>query len=279
LDDPTTDIEQTTLYEKMLEQDWCINVKLSMTPNKILIITTKSQVQNARKWADETLPALYNQHISDKLDVTPLQQMTPWRLDKPTTTVAATTYAEKLIQRMLLAPQSLLKKQQFLQPPAAHAQKPIMTFDKQAFPPLSTTTTLSTNSAATTIATTTSTTSEVQQPTATYDYRAELDCIMQEIETKLKNKIETALQQLDEKFEQKLKQIEQSVDQKLQCLELMANVQAELKLTQANQAKDIEKLTKNMDYLMQQVANITDHLKHFTNVLTTPMLSNSVGKP
>ncbi len=76
-DDPNTDIEQTTLYEKMLEQDWCINVKLSMTPNKILIITTKSQVQNARKWADETLPALYNQHISDKLDVTPLQQMTP----------------------------------------------------------------------------------------------------------------------------------------------------------------------------------------------------------
>jgi len=76
-DDPNTNIEQTNLYEMMLKQDWCINVELSMTPNKNLLITTKSQVQNARKWADDTLPALYNQHISDKLDVTTLQQMTP----------------------------------------------------------------------------------------------------------------------------------------------------------------------------------------------------------
>jgi len=131
-----------------------------------------------------------------------------------------------------------------------------MTFDEQAFLPLSATTTLSTNSVATMTATMTTTTSAAQQPTANYDYRAELDQITKAIETNLKSKIETALQQLDEKFEQKLQQIEQSVDQKLQCLELMANAQAELKLTQANQAKDIEKLTKTWTTLCNRLPTL-----------------------
>jgi len=81
---------------------------------------------------------------------------------------------------------------------------------------------------------------------------------MQEIKTNLKAKLANALAQLDQKFKQKLKQIEQSVDQKLQCLKPIAMAQAELQLTQANQARDIKQITKNMDYLMLQVANIAD---------------------
>jgi len=75
----------------------------------------------------------------------------------------------------------------------------------------------------------------------------------------------------------KLKQIKQNIDQKLQQLEPIATVQINLQTTQANQACDIELLTKNMDYLMKQVANIADRLKQFTMVPNSPMLSSSAG--
>jgi len=101
---------------------------------------------------------------------------------------------------------------------------------------------------------------------------------MDEIETSLKQKIETALTQLDERFEKKLKQIEQNVEQQLQQLGPIATAQVNLQTTQANQGWDIEQLTKNMDYLMKQVANIADRLKQFTLVPSNPTLSSSVGK-
>jgi len=99
-----------------------------------------------------------------------------------------------------------------------------------------------------------------------------------EIETSLKQKIETALTQLNKRFEKKLKQIEQNVEHKLQQLEPIATAQVNLQTTQANQGCDIEQLTKNMDYLMKQVANIVDRLKKFDLVPLTPTLSNSVGQ-
>jgi len=100
----------------------------------------------------------------------------------------------------------------------------------------------------------------------------------EEIETSLKQKIENALTQLDERFEKKLKQIEQNVEQKLQQLEPIATAQVNLQTTQANQGRDIELITKNMDYLMKQVANIADRLKKFDLVPLNPTLSSSVGK-
>jgi len=126
---------------------------------------------------------------------------------------------------------------------------------------------------------TATTTSLVSSTTAdAYDYRAELQKIMNEIETTLKAKIESALAQLDEKFEQKLKQIEQNIEQKLQKLDPIALAQAKLQSTQANQARDLEQITKNMNYLMAQVANIADRLKLFVNVRNAPTLSNSARK-
>jgi len=94
LTDNNTDIDQTNLDEIIKEQDWCINIERSLTENKILLVTTKGQVQAARKWVDETLPGIYEQNISDKIDVMMLKHLIPRCLDKPITTVAARTYAK-----------------------------------------------------------------------------------------------------------------------------------------------------------------------------------------
>jgi len=42
--DQNTDIDATNLYETILDQPWCLNVEKTMTPNKILIVTTHGQV-------------------------------------------------------------------------------------------------------------------------------------------------------------------------------------------------------------------------------------------
>jgi len=161
-----------------------------------------------------------------------------------------------------------------------HPQKPTMTYDESAFPPLNKNTnkTMDATSKAQPSKALATPTPATSTP-ATYNYHTELQCITQEIEMSLKAKLADTLTQLNEKFEQKLRQIiEQNVDQKLQHLKPIATAQAELQHTQANQAKDIEQITKNMDYLMSQVANIADQLKQFTTVLTHPMLSNSIRK-
>ncbi len=286
--DKDTDINQTTLSKLISEQPWCISVERSLTPNKVIFVTTKGQLQSARKWADEVFPELYKQHVADKLDVTTLQQIIPKRLDKPIVTEASQTYADKLKLRMTYSTSSTDKSRQFARPPRARVQKPTMTFDETSFPPLNATKppntatptasspTDSTESVSNTTLNTQSTAAPPTQPS--YDYRAELKRMTEEIETSLKQKIENALTQLDERFEKKLKQIEQNVDQKLQQLEPLATAQVNLQTTQANQGRDIELITKNMDYLMKQVANIADRLKKFDLVPLNPTLSSSVGK-
>jgi len=73
----TTDIDTKTLYKTMVDQLWCLSMEKTTTPNKFLLVTMKCQVLTARQWADHILPELYQQHITDKLDVTVLQQLTP----------------------------------------------------------------------------------------------------------------------------------------------------------------------------------------------------------
>jgi len=184
--DPNMDIDQTTLYELIHHQTWCIHVKWSLTPNKVIIVTTKRQVTMACKWTDKILSILYNQHISDKIDVTVLQHLTPWQLDKPTVTAASMTYVDKLKQRMICTLLSTTKLN--LTPMCPHTQTRFA-FDEMAFPPLNNTSPLPANSTMTMA----STPLEVTHPMAPYNYQAELQCITNKIETTLKDKIETAL--------------------------------------------------------------------------------------
>jgi len=115
-------------------------------------------------------------------------------------------------------------------------------------------------------------------PAQQYDYQAELTQITNKIENNLKAKLETALSQMDKQFAQKLQQIKHKVEEKIQRLDPITTAQTKLQTTQENQARDLKQITKNMNYLMAQVANIADRLKNFTNAFTSPTLSNSAGQ-
>ncbi len=71
--DANMDIDQTTLADAIMEQEWCLNVEKTSTNNKVLVTTTKAHLEKARTWLDITLPNHYQQYVADKLDVTTIK--------------------------------------------------------------------------------------------------------------------------------------------------------------------------------------------------------------
>ncbi len=242
-----TSIDTTTLYDEILQQPWCLSVECSTVENKVLVPTTKGQLNQAREWVDLKLPQLYEQHISDKIDVMTLKQMIPHRLDKPFITAASTTYADKLKQRTSLISTNNQNLNKFNRPAPNRQTKPAdITFAKQANPQKQTTTTQST---AETKTQNTSTTTSTNAP---FDYQAELQCITNEIENNLKAKFETAIAHLnqtvvnlDKKFEKKLNQ----------HIEKIQATQAD-KTTQDKHGNDLQLITKQLGYLVDQISQL-----------------------
>jgi len=122
--DANTNIEQTDLTEVIMSQPWCLSIEHSTTPNKVILITTLANISVARTWVDDTLPAIYRQHISTQLDVTTLQQIVPHHLDKPILTSASCTYASKLKQRTDEATVTPMPHQPLNCPPKSKIVKP-----------------------------------------------------------------------------------------------------------------------------------------------------------
>jgi len=117
--DTMTDIKKTTLQELISDLDWCLGIDKAANDTKVIITTTKPQLEQARKWIDNTLPSLYEQHIADKIDVTMLKRLIPRRLDRPILTAAATAYADKLKHRTAISATPATTTQQFAKPPRA----------------------------------------------------------------------------------------------------------------------------------------------------------------
>jgi len=195
--DKTTDIEQMTLAEEIMDQTWCISVEKTITTNKVLVVTTHGQLAQARKWFDDVFPILCENNISDKIDVTMLKHMTPYRLDKPILMAAATTYAEKLKLRTSCMTTMTNCTTQFTRPPKAKVHCLVVSFDESAFPPQKKTNTQHAQNSH-------DTPPEkvlMTQQADTYDYKADLQRITTELKSTMKTKFETTLADLDAKFE------------------------------------------------------------------------------
>jgi len=282
--DKSTDIDQTTLYELIMEQTWCISVEKTITKNKVLIVTTRGQLLAAQTWFDDTFLTIYEDNISDKIDVTTLQHMLPCRLDKPLLTAASMSYAAKLKLRTSCTTSSNQRPTQFTRPPRAKPHRPVVAFDAESFPPLKQQSKHPPKQPQNSPAESRPP-AEAEQTTTTYDYKADLQRITTELESTLQTKFEKALAALDEKFEKRMKAIEQQFARQFKQLKPLvtnqaelAMAQAELKATQSDQAKDISQLTKNMSTLMSKVSSILNRLPLLPEAASHPTLANSVGR-
>ncbi len=255
--DSSTDIDAMTIAETILNQPWCLSLEKSTTANKVIIVTTKGQLTEARAWADNILPDLYTQNISDKLDVTTLKDLVPRRLDKPMITAASYNYAKQLQQRTSLVTTIPTKHNSLNRPPRSRIVKPAdityaeatrqSTPNQNNSPPHNTTTATATTA---------------PQTAAPFDYQATLDRITKDVETTLTAKFDAAIANLQKSFTT----LEQKVDQKLQQhLDLMKNSQAD-KATQDNHTKRLEQVTKTLDILVAKI-----HLLFDSETRPTPM--------
>jgi len=89
-----------------------------------------------------------------------------------------------------------------------------------------------------------------------FDYHAELQCITNEIEMKLKAKLEAAIANLQSSVDA----LEQKFEKKLnQQIESLKSNQAD-KTTQETHSRDLEALAKSVGFLVDQVSHIADKL-------------------
>jgi len=52
-----------TLWEILMETEWCTQIDPTQTPGRILLITTKSNLDQGRQWLDDNLPPLFTIYL------------------------------------------------------------------------------------------------------------------------------------------------------------------------------------------------------------------------
>jgi len=172
-----------------MEQAWCFNVEKTSIHNKILLLTTKVHLETAQHWVDRMLPSIYQQHIVDKLDVMTSKWMIPRCLDKPILTAASTAYANKLKQCTVWINDGTTTSM-LVTKPSCHNKFQLVgvTFDKKEFPALTNiqNKSFSVPSMQPANQPAKATTNTALPPAQPFNYKAELNCLSEEIETWLK---------------------------------------------------------------------------------------------
>jgi len=262
--DTSTDIDATTLYDTILDQPWCLSLERTMAANKIILITTKGQLAAACDWVDNKLPAIYTQNILDKLDITTLMTTIPRCLNKPIVTSASQTYADKLKLCTAIVMKVPTKQNLLNRPPRHCSVKPPSISYMEA------TSKHIMRAPPSTLAQQVETTQTTVNSTATgptFDYKAALQHISQEVETTLKAKFEAVFANLQKSIDT----IEQWVDQKLQThLATLQATQAD-KTTQDEHSQQLENMTKTLDSLVCNIHLLLNDRLH-------PMPMNGIGR-
>jgi len=170
----------------------CVSVE-SVTRNKCIIVTTRPNLPDARKWIDDNLQPLIHKSIPPGIDMP--SSLLPRRLDKPIFTKTSTTYADILKKQFTLDPTVNATDTNNNRPPR---KRHVSFLDYEAeqsteYPPLVSNNaplTSSTNVSATTMS----------APTTKVDYAAELQLIKMELAS-LCTLITSAVEQMNNAVE------------------------------------------------------------------------------
>jgi len=181
----TSETAEISLHDHLLRQPWFLRLE-SVTRNKTLIVTTKSNLMAARTWIDENLEMMIRKSIPPDVEPPP-SSLLPHRLDKPTHTAASCSCADILKQQFSLAPNATTASTAHNRPPRKRQATQLDYDSDQSAEASSTTTTVGLNkpSAAPTQATT----------QMMVDYAAELAALKNDLQS-LRTLITTAVEQL-----------------------------------------------------------------------------------
>jgi len=246
--DQNTDIDQVTLQDVLNDQPWCLHAEKTTIPNKVIITTTKEHLETARRWIDQTLVNLYEDHIEPTLDVTTLKRkMFPRRLDIPLQTAASMAYTKNLCDRATYAKVTTTDQTNTTKPtPQRKPQRVDVSFTESDFPPLQPAPSINSNATITTVSEQKNEAPTTATPTTQpYDYKAELDRLSKEIENTLRPQFERLFSQLDQK------------------IDALVRSKEEHELVNVN-------VSKQLDFLVENVKKLLSHPVYQTYQTTQP---------
>jgi len=55
--------EPCTIWEIIMETEWCLQIELTQIPGRILLLTTKGNLDVDREWLDDNLPMLFTTYL------------------------------------------------------------------------------------------------------------------------------------------------------------------------------------------------------------------------
>ncbi len=130
-----SDDAPVSLHDHLIRKTWFLRLE-SVTRNKCLVVTTKSNLTEARKWIDDNLEPLIRKSIPSGID--PPASLLPRRLDKPVYTTTTQTYADMLKKQFSLETNPQSQMTEHNQPPRKRPAK-ILDYDSDQsaeYPPL-----------------------------------------------------------------------------------------------------------------------------------------------
>jgi len=97
-----TDNRKTqTLREILMATDWCTQIEPTQTPGRILLITTKSNLDHGRQWLDDNLPPLFTIFLPKNPKFIPdTDNPVAHRIDMRNTNKTLADYTEALCQHI-----------------------------------------------------------------------------------------------------------------------------------------------------------------------------------
>ncbi len=173
--DSASETEPPTLYDHLLRKTWFLRIE-EVDRRKCLIVTTKSNLSEARAWIDNNLESLIRQSIPDGIN--PPTSQLPRRLDRPVYSASSKSYADVLKKQFSLAPNESNSTTDTTRPPRKRQAASIIDYDSDTS--TAATSTTSTVTAATTAQSNSNPTTTIT-PTPNSTYATELQSIKMEI--------------------------------------------------------------------------------------------------
>ncbi len=94
-----SDSDLVSLHNHLIRKPWFLRIE-SVTKNKCILVTTKNNLPEARKWIDTNLEKMIRKSIPEGIDLP--SHLLPRHLDKPTPSATSKTYAEILKKQFSL---------------------------------------------------------------------------------------------------------------------------------------------------------------------------------
>jgi len=111
--------EPRTIREILMATNWCVQIEPTQNPGRILILTTKRNLETGRDWLDDNLTTISTHYLPENPRYqSESEHLIPYHTDIRPTNATLDNYADSLKKRINLQPATQTAPQQFAHPPA-----------------------------------------------------------------------------------------------------------------------------------------------------------------